>query len=146
RRARIAVAWLADGARVQQPAAVQRHRRAARRRPARDTAVVRRDRQSDVTVSDEDERRVREFEGRPGGLLRQDVLPDGVARARVEEVDALDLAERLQAREERTRLRRQDVGGPDGCGGGLVVEVADRELAEDDQGVVSPQTVVSALS
>src|ERR1700675_4104343 len=95
-RARIAVTGLADGAGIEQPPAVQRDLGAPGCRPAADAAVVRGDRQRDVAMPDEDERRVRELERRVRRLLCQHVLPDRVARARVEQVDAIDLTERLQ--------------------------------------------------
>jgi hypothetical protein len=56
RGAGIAVAWLSDGARVEQSPAVERDLGSARRGPAVDSPVLRGDREGYVAVPDEDER------------------------------------------------------------------------------------------
>ena len=63
----------------------------------------------------------------------------------MEEIDAVDLRERLQALEERVRLLRQHLRSPDSRSRGLVVEVAHRQLAEDDEIVVADEADVCAL-
>src|SRR5207249_3276608 len=88
--------------------------------------------------------RLGQLEGRAGRLFGEDVLPDRVARTRVEELDAFDRGERSQTGEERPRLFGQDLRRPRRCRGGLVVEVADGELAEHDQVVVADEAEVRA--
>lgn len=108
-RPRVSVTGLADGAGIEEPPAFELHLRAPGGKAALDLTFAHPDRERDVAVSDEDERRPGQFERRPRGLLGQHVLPDGVPRTRVEEVDPFGLAGRLQAREKRARVLGQDI-------------------------------------
>src|SRR5205814_10164423 len=96
----VAVAGLANRARVQQPASVQLNAEPVWRDPADDLLAVEEERERDVAVSDQHERRVRELERRPRRLLREHVLPDRVACAGVEEIDTVQLRGRPQSLEE----------------------------------------------
>ena len=95
-----------------------------------------------MAVADEHERRVGEVEGGMRGFLREHVLPDGVARAGMEELDAVVRGVGLEAGEELPRRLRQHARGPGRGGGRLVVEVADGELAENDQVMVPDEATV----
>ena len=81
-----------------------RARRRRGRRPAHRPS--RQDRERDVAVADEHERPLGQLEGGARDVGREHVLPDRVARARVEELDAVALAARLERLEERARARR----------------------------------------
>ena len=80
-------------------------------------------------MADEDERGGGEREGRARRLVAEDVLPDGVARARVEELDAVGGREARQPLEVLARLRRQDGLRPARRVGGVVAEVLERDAA-----------------
>src|SRR5439155_15414193 len=90
RRARIAAPRLADGPRVEQPAPVgEIDLRSLGRDAAAEGVTLPGERQRDVAVPDEDERRLRQAKAQKGGRLAEDVVPDGVDRAAVEELDPL---------------------------------------------------------
>ena len=144
-RSGIAVARLADGAGIEQPAPVELQVGPAGSKTAGDAAVRGGDGERDMAVSDENDRRCREVEGRLRRLLGQDVLPDGIARARVEEVDAVGCAGGLKALQKRARALRELPCRPDCRRRRLVVEVADADLAERDEVVVADEADVAPL-
>ena len=78
-----------------------------RERGRRELVASQCDLERDVAVADEHERLLGQPEGRERGLVGEHVLPDRVARAAVEEVDAVRAAEGLQRLEVRARARRQ---------------------------------------
>jgi Zn-dependent protease with chaperone function len=135
----IAVPGLADRARIEQPAPLEGDLGTTRRETALDAPVDERDCQCDVAVSDEHEAGRGQLERRLRSLLRQDVLPDRITRACVEEVDAFGLSGGLEALEERAGLRREDLRRPDRGGCRLVVEVTDAEPAERDEIVIADE-------
>src|SRR6266540_1263346 len=108
-RAGIAVSGLADGAGIEEPAALQLDLGSGRRETAEHLPAVERDRKGDV-----------------------------------EETDPLGLAGRPESLEKGARFLRQHLRRPEGCRGGLVVEVADRELAEDDEVVVPDEAAIGS--
>src|SRR5262249_12221205 len=113
RGARVAVARLADRARVEQPAArAERGLGAVGREPAVQDVVRQRDRERYVAVSDEHDPRLRQLERRGGCLGRQHVLPDRVARTGVEELDAVAPAQRLLRLQELPRALGQHAARP----------------------------------
>ena len=91
---RVSVARLTHGAWIQEPASVQLDAEAVGRQPADDLFAVARERERDVAVSDEHEGSSSELERRAGGFLREHVLPDRVAGAGMEEVNAVQLRRR----------------------------------------------------
>src|SRR5262249_18053398 len=119
-RARIAVARLPDRAWVQEPAIGQHHFGPGRRQAAGDCCAVGRERQCDVAVSDEHDRRLRQFERRVRGIFAEHVLPHRIACTGVEKLDAVAHGQRPQLGEERARLVGQHLRRPDRCCGGLV--------------------------
>src|SRR5436190_24021183 len=98
---RVAVARLPDRAGIEQPAAVELHLGSRRSETAAQLPVVETDPQRDVAVPDEHERRVCREQARVRRLRTQHVLPDRVARARVEQLDVTDDCARLELAEER---------------------------------------------
>src|SRR4029453_13933672 len=102
---RIAVARLADRARVEQVApGLEVEDRplggdAAGQLVAREGARGRR-----MAVADEDEGLVGRLKRPPGGLVAEHVLPDGVAGAPVEQIDAVPPHARRQSGEELARI------------------------------------------
>ena len=107
-----------------------------RRVPARDAAVLRDDRERHVAVADEDDRRSGQPECSLGCLLAENVLPDGIARARVVEVDAIGMLLRRESRQELPRPAVDHLGGPGARGGRVGIEVADQHDAPDREQVV----------
>ena len=113
---------------------------------AGNVATVDRQRERDVAVADEHERRRRQLERRLRRLLAQNVLPHRVARARVEQLRARRLAVRREAAQECLRLVRQDAVRPQCRGCGLFVEVAHRQLAERDEIVIADEADARAAA
>ena len=99
----------------------------------------------DVAVPDEDELLRRRRQAGVGDARGEDVLPHRVARARVEEPDALALAPGLQRLEERTRLRLEVLGRPGVADGRVGREDLEVEAAEGGEVVVSYQAHVRPL-
>ena len=143
-RAGVAVSGLADGAGIEEPAALQLDLGSARRETAEYLPAVERDRKGDMAVTHEHERGIGELQRRARGLLRQDVLPNRISRAGVEEVDPLGLSGGPEALEKGARVLRQHLRRPEGRGGRFVVEVADRELTEDDEVVVADEAAIGS--
>ena len=141
----VAVTGLADGTRVEEPSPFEVHLRSSGGNATLDPTVAQRDRECDVAVSNEDERGRGKLERGLHGLLGQHVLPDGIPRARVEEVNPFDLAGGLQALEKPARVLGEDLRGPDRRCGRFVVEVADVEPAQGDEIVVPDEAGVGAL-
>jgi len=144
RGARVAVARLADGARVEQPAAVgEVDLAAALRKPAREGVAVRQaQRDRDVAVADEDELRRRQLERLADDGLAQHVLPDRVARTRVERLDAVPLGLRLELAQVVERLRLEHVDRPARARRGVRRERRQVDLPERGEVVVAEQTEV----
>ena len=88
----------------------------------------------DVAVADEHERCGRVGERLAGDVLAEHVLPDRVARAGVEELDAGPLALRLERLEELARLGLEHVGRPGRARRRVGGEV--RQLDPPDRGEV----------
>ena len=105
----------------------------------RDDAVDDPDGQGDVTVADQDERGHGRLEGVASRQLVDHVLPDRVARARVEELGALDLRLRREALEIRAVLVEEHGLGPARRHGRVRCEVVQVEPAEDAEVVVADQ-------
>src|SRR5205823_10337143 len=97
-------------ARIQQPAPVgEIDLRSLGRDAAAEGVTLPGECQRDMAVPDEDERRLRQTEAQEGGRLAEDVVPDGVDRAAVEELDPLTLRGGLERLKERLRLRLEHV-------------------------------------
>ena len=71
------------------------------------------------------------------GCLAEDVVPDRVERAAVEELGAGARRLRGEPAEEAPRLRREHLLRPADGGGRVAVEVVDRERADHRQVVVA---------
>src|SRR5512132_1406441 len=82
----IAVARLADRARVEEPSAGELELGSGRGDAANDRFAVECERQRHVAVADENQRCFGQLERRAGRLFGEDVFPDRVARARVEDL------------------------------------------------------------
>ena len=89
-----------------------------------------------MTVSNEDQRFGGQLQRGPRRFLRQHVLPDGIARAGVEEIDPVHVAGGLEPLEEVARLASEDLCRPASSGCGLVVEVRQVKLSEHHEIVV----------
>src|SRR5438093_638620 len=137
RRPRIAVPRLSHRTRIEKPASFQFYLGPAGCESAHDLAARLRDRECDMAVADEHDRRRRELERGARRFFGENVLPDRIARACVKEIDAVHSTERLEFLQEVTRLGLQDLGGPARRRRGLVVEVAEIELTERDEVVVA---------
>ena len=97
------------------------------------------ERQRDVTVPDEHEPLCRVRERRERDLRRQDVLPDGIARAAVEEAELPVGGMGFERLEERARAVFQVLLRPAGACGRVGRELLDVEPAEHREIVVSDQ-------
>src|SRR3954454_17012757 len=86
--ARIAVARLANRARVEDPASVQLHLRARPCGAARNALTVEFQGERHVAVAHEHQRRGGQVERGPRRFFGEDVFPDRVARACMKEIDA----------------------------------------------------------
>src|SRR5581483_5617762 len=145
-RTGIAVPRLADRARVEQPAvAAERDLRPGRRVAAPELAGVDRHGERNVAVPDEDDRRRRLLECRGGRLVGEDVLPDRVAGAGVEELRAVGLGEWLEPVEERFRPPSDGAARPQRRGGCVRREVLDVDVTAHAEVVISRQTYGGAL-
>src|SRR5439155_1091126 len=91
RRPRVAVTRLPDRAGVQHPAQVGELRLGARERGPERELALRGERERNMAVADEDERCARQLERLDHALTAEDVVPDGVAGAAVEELCPVDL-------------------------------------------------------
>src|ERR1051326_6672022 len=99
-RARIAVARLPDRAGIEEPATVELKLRPHGGETAVKVVISQPDRQRDVAVSDEHEGRLGREQAEVRRFGAEHVLPDGIARARVEELRALRHGLRLEAGQE----------------------------------------------
>lgn len=140
RRPGISVSGLADGARVQQPAAFEADLGTGPRQPADDVRPSEHEGEGDVAVADEDQWRVGALERAACGLLREDVFPDWVTRACVKEIDPINLGSRRQPLEEVTRPLCEHPRCPACCGSSLIVEVAHAQISQHDEVVVPDET------
>src|SRR5262249_42213102 len=112
-RPRITVARLADRARVEQPAALaQLELAAALGQTAGQLVSAELEGDRHVAVTDQYERCGRVGQRLTDDVLAEHVLPNRVARARVEELDAGPFGLRLERLEELARLGVKDVGRP----------------------------------
>ena len=145
---RVAVARLTDGAGVQEPPAglVQRELGALGGNRAVQLAVRQRDGESDMTVSDEHERRDRQLECRQRRLLADHVLPDRITRARVEELGAVDLRLRLEALEVGTVLVEEHGPRPRRDSRSVGTELLEVEAPEDPEIVVADEAELRPLA
>ena len=105
-------------------------------------------RNRDVAVADEHERRMGQRQGLERDLFREDIVPDWIAWAPVEELDALDLGAGPEAFEKLTRLLRQLLRRPNRGRGRLGVELLDVDpsRAQRDEIVVADQNETRPLS
>jgi hypothetical protein len=144
---RVAVARLPDRAWVQEPARVVERRLGPvwRGRPAQ-VSICERDRERDMAVADEHERRDGHLERGQGRLLADHVLPDRVARACVEELGAIDLRLRLEALEEGAVLVEQHRARPPHDRSRVRAELLQVEPSEDAQVVVADEAQLRALA
>ncbi len=145
--ARIAVARLPDGARIEEPSLVAEvHLGSGGREAARDRAAREREGEGDVAVADEDRLLAGHPERRRRDPRREDVLPDGVTRASVVEADAPADGGRRGRLEERLRVLVEDGGRPASARGSVVRELVEIESAEDAEVVVPDETDVRVPS
>jgi hypothetical protein len=143
RSPRIAVSRLPDRAGVQQPASrVELDDRFVRGDTSSEHVTFQADRKRHVAVSDEDKRSGRRLEGPPGGLLAEDVLPNRISGAGVEERNAVTAAARPELGKELPRVRLEHFLRPPGRRSGLPGEVVDRKRAEHDEVVVAREADV----
>jgi voltage-gated potassium channel len=98
-----------------------------------------------MTVPDENERRRRHPQAEPSDLRAQDVVPDRVARAAVEELRAVLLGTRFEPLEERARFVCQHALRPARRCRGVAGEVRDPERSADDEVVVAGEAQASPL-
>ena len=110
-----------------------------------DRAARERELERDVAVADEHELLGRREHRRRRDLLREDVLPDRVARARVVEADSGSLAGRLERAEKGLGLGVERRGCPARARRRVRCEEVEVDLAEDAEIVVSDQADVGAL-
>ena len=101
--------------------------------------VFQRDRQRNVAVADEHERRLGQLERDAGHVCREHVLPDRVARARVEELDPVPRALRPQRLQERARAFREHGARPARRHDRVAGELLQVDLAEHPEIVVPRQ-------
>src|SRR5581483_8669793 len=132
RRARVAVPRLAHRARVQEPTLAGQIGFRAGERRAEDELAALRVGDRDVAVPDEDDLR------RDQRLWTEHVLPDGMAGARMEELDACPLGARLEPREVAVPLVLERRARPPCGGGGLRAEVGEVDVGRAEH----PQVVV----
>ena len=111
-----------------------------------EVAVRERDRERDVAVADEHERRDGHLERGQGRLLADHVLPDRVARARVEELGAIDLRLRFESLEEGAVLVEQHRPRPPHDRSRVRAELLQVEPSEDAQVVVADEAQLRALA
>jgi len=114
-------------------------------RVARELVVLEPDRQRNVAVTDEHDRRGGREQADVRGLGAQHVFPDRIARARVEELGAVLARLRIQRGQERARSGVQLLARPARGGRRVAVEFLDAELPEDDEVVVPDETQMGAL-
>ena len=145
--ARVAVARLSDGARVEQLLAPERHLLPRLGLAALERVVVAQsERELHVAVADEREIGGLSAQRGVGDVGRQDVLPDGVADRAVEERDAFARALGREVREQLELGGRQHAARP-ACGhAGIGGELRDVEHAGDDEVVVAAQADGGALA
>ena len=124
-RPRIAVPRLTDRAGIEQPSPLELHLGLGRCETACDLLAVERQRERDMAVADEHERGVGELERCAGGLFCQHVFPDRIARACMEEIDAVDGSGRLEPLQESARFLGQDTRRPGCRRRSFVIELSD---------------------
>src|SRR3954454_25343674 len=145
RGARIAVARLAHGARIEDPLALAHiGARAVRAGGAGDALAPAHEGQGDVRVADQADAVALGVEAQLGLQGAQDVLPDGVAGAGVEEPDLL-LEVLGRQRAQRLEVALADrLARPARRGGRTWGELLERERAGDGQVVVAGEQHVAA--
>ena len=145
--ARIAVARLTDGARVEElrwrPAAPPGSGSAL---PPSRRRLDQRERELHVAVADQREIGRLRAQRRLGDVGGQHVLPDRVADRAVEERDARALALRRELREHLELVGREDAARPARGHAGVRGELVDVEHARDDEIVVAAQADRGALA
>src|SRR5947208_7100508 len=141
RRARIAIARLADAARVDQPFAGGEieSRAVAPRLAGRELALAARERQRHVRMADEAKAMALLVQAQLGQQRREHVLPNGVARAGVVEADDALLRLRAQRLQEGEVFGRDHLSGPLRRQAGATRELAQGDLAGDGEVVVTGQ-------
>ncbi len=100
----------------------------------------------DVAVPDEDERLVGRSERAGRRLGGEHILPDGVARARVVEADAVARRRRLEGLEELAMTGLEHRGCPAGALRRVRLELREFELPEDRKIVVSDEAQIGPLT
>src|SRR5262249_34699635 len=143
---RIAAARLADRARIEEPPPVREvdlvvlggH-------AAAELVAAPGEREGDVAVADDHERRRRQAEAQERRRLAEDVVPHRVDRAAVVELRARARRRRLERAQERERLRLDHLARPARGGGGVAVELVDGERAGDGEVVVAGEAERGAL-
>src|SRR4051812_46696002 len=145
RRAGVAVARLADRARIEDPLALAHiGARAVRAGGAGDALAPAHEGQGDVRVADQADAVALGVEAQLGLQGAQDVLPDGVARAGMEEADLL-LEVLGRQRAQRLEVALADrLARPARRGGRTGGELLERERAGDGQVVVAGEHDVAA--
>ncbi len=143
----VAVARLADGSGVQEPAVGRAEIRfgSLRCHVAVEGALREGERERDVAVADEHELFGSREQGGGSHLAREDVLPDGIARARVVEADALARPGRLERAKEGLGLGLERCGRPACARRGVRREEVEVQVAQHRQIVVSHQAHVGPL-
>ena len=99
-----------------------------------------------MAVADEHERRDGHLESGQGRLLADHVLPDRVARARVEELGAIGLRLRLETLEEGAVLVEQHCLRPPHDRSRVRAELLQVELPEDAEVVVADEARLRPLA
>jgi voltage-gated potassium channel len=143
-RSRIAVSRLANRARVEEPTRlVEVDLEPFARETACDAGLaLLPECERDVAVPDEDERRRRHTQAQPRNLCAQDVVPDRVARAAVEELRTVRLGARLESLEEGPCVVSEHALRPARRCCSIAREVRQAERAGDDEVVIAGQAQV----
>src|SRR4051794_5790958 len=111
--ARVAVARLPDRAGVdEETPVVEFDGYAPGREPSVDPVAVQRERERDVRMTDEHDRLGRRLEREQRDVLAQHVLPNGVARARVEQLGAVAACKRHEGTEPGALRVAENAGRP----------------------------------
>jgi hypothetical protein len=143
RSPRIAVARLPDRAGVQQPATrVELDDRFVRSDPSSEHVAFQADCKRHVAVSNEDKASGCRLERPPGRLLAENVLPNRISGAGVEQRDAVTAAARPELGEELPRVWLEHFLRPPCRRSRLPGEVVDRKRAEHDEVVVAREAHV----
>src|SRR5262249_3860847 len=144
--ARIAAPRLADRAGIEEPPPVAELDLGVLGGPAAaEPAGAPGEREGDVAVADDDERRSRQAEAQERRRLAEDVVPHRIDRTPVVELGARSRRCRRERAQEGKRLRLDHLPRPARGGGGVAVELVDREGAGDGEVVVAGETERGAL-